>query len=68
MKTRILSGLARLSVVTLIVIGLALVLGPGFTFLMVAAMVPYIVVVLVVRQEAIRQTEKCVELYLQLRE
>jgi hypothetical protein len=64
-QTRILPGVARISILTLIVIGLGLMLEPGLTFLIIAAFVPYVLVTLVVQRGALRQTEKCVERYLE---
>jgi hypothetical protein len=63
--TRILPGVASISILTLIVIGLAPIVEPGLPFLIVAAFVPYVLVTIVVRQGALRQTEKCVERYLE---
>lgn len=50
-----------------IVIGLVILLGPGLVVLMVAAIVPYVLVAFVAREQRIRQTNKCVEEYLHFR-
>ncbi|MDX2138758.1 MAG: hypothetical protein SF123_11745 [Chloroflexota bacterium] len=49
------------------VIGLMILLGPGLAVLLIAAIVPYVLVTFVVREQQVSQTRQCVERYVQIR-
>ena len=50
-----------------IVIGLAILLGPGLAVLLVAAVVPYVLVTFVAREQRVSATRESVERYVQFR-